>query len=422
MFALVDCNSFYCSCERVFRPRLQGKPVVVLSNNDGCAIARTSEAKALGIPMGAPWFQWRDRFKTWGVEVFSSNYALYGDMSRRVMEVLAGFSPAVEVYSIDESFLHVQDWPSSQLAGYAGEIRERVLRWTGIPVGVGIGASKTLAKVANRAAKRTGGVFVVDHTSQESRALLEEWPVAKLWGIAGRFERRLAELGICTAGQLARAKPALLRQRFGVVVERMAMELRGISCLPLEIFQAPRKNICCSRSFGQPIDNLEDLREAVATHATRASEKLRRQRLAASAVHVFLHTNRRRPDLPQYFPAGGRELLVPTSFTPEIVGESLRVLEALYRPDYRYVKAGVLCLGLVPDEDRQNSLLWPVDRETERKQKALMRAADHLNFCYGRGTVRPASTGSRQAWAMRQNHLSPRYTTRIGDIPCAATG
>ena len=419
MIALVDCNSFYCSCERVFQPRLQGVPVVVLSNNDGCAIARTPEAKALGIPMGAPWHLWRERFAGWGVQAFSSNYALYGDMSRRVMEVLGGFSPSVEVYSIDESFLHLEEWTPGQLAGLGSEIRERVLRWTGIPVGVGIGASKTLAKVANRAAKKSGGVFVLDHASEAGRALLDEWPVAELWGVAGRLERRLADLGIRTAGELARAKPTLLRQRFGVVVERMALELQGVSCLALELLQQPRKNICCSLLFGRPVEDVEELREAVATHATRAGEKLRRQRLAASAVHVFFHTNAHRPDLPQYFPAAGRELLVPTSFTPELIGESLQLLEALFRPSYRYTKAGVLCLGLVPDEDRQNNLFRPVDREMERKQKALMQAVDKLNLWGGRGTVRPASTGTRHAWAMRRQHLSPRYTTRWEDVPVA---
>ena len=409
----------YCSCERAFQPRLQGLPVVVLSNNDGCAIARTTEAKDLGIPMGAPEFEWRQRFKEWGVQVFSSNYALYGDMSRRVMEVLGGFSPAVEVYSIDESFLHVQDWPLAQLEGFGSEIRERVLRWTGIPVGVGVGATKTLAKVANRGANKTGGVFVLDHTSAQGRALLEEWPVAELWGVASRLECRLAELGIRTAADLARAKPALLHQCFGVVVERMALELQGVSCLPLEILQPPRKNICVSRSFGRPLEDLEDLRSAVATHATRGGEKLRRQRLAASAIHVFLQTNPHRPELPQHFPALGRELLGPTSFTLELVGESLRALEAIYRPGYCYIKAGVMFLGLVSDEERQISLFAPVDRERERKQKALMKAADKLNLHFGRGTVRPASTGNRQAWAMRQNHLTPRYTTRIADVPTA---
>ena len=303
------------------------------------------------------------------------------------------------------------------------EVRERVLRWTGIPVGVGDRREqRRFAKVANRAAKKSGGVFVLDHASDGGRALLEEWPVAELWGVAGRLERRLADLSIRTAGELARAKPVLLRQRFGVVVERMSLELQGVSCLPLETLQQPRQNICCSRSFGRPVEDVEELRAAVATHATRAGEKLRRQRLAASAVHVFLCTNAHRPDLPQYFPAAGRELLVPTAFTPELVGESLRILEAIFREGYRYTKVGVLCLGLVPDEDRQNHLFAPVDREAERKQKALMMAADKLNLYYGRGTVRPASTGIRREWAMRQNRLSPRWTTRIEDVPNARLG
>ena len=419
MFALVDCNSFYCSCERVFQPRLQGRPVVVLSNNDGCVIARTNEAKALGVPMGAPWFVWRERFVGWGVQVFSSNYALYGDMSRRVMETLSGFASEIEVYSIDEAFLALDDWTGPQLEAYGREIQERVRQWTGIPVGVGIGATKVLAKVANRAAKKSGGVFVLNHANKEGHALLSEWPVGELWGIARRLEKRLADLGIKTAGELARAKPALLRQRFGVVVERMALELQGVSCLSLETLQQPRKNICCSRSFGRPVESLNELREAIATHATKAGEKLRRQRLAASAVHVFFHTNHHRPDLPQYCPAAGRKLLVPTSFTPELVGESLRILEAIFHDGYRYTKAGVLCLGLVPDEDRQNHLFRPVDGQMERKQKALMKAVDDLNLWGGRGTVRLASTGIRRDWAMRQNRLTPRYTTRIEDVPTA---
>ena len=233
------------------------------------------------------------------------------------------------------------------------------------------------------------------------------------------LERRLAELFILTAGQLGRAKPALLRQRFGVVVERMALELQGVSCLPLEALQPPRQNLCCSRSFGRPVEELEELRQAVATHAARAGEKLRRQRRAASAIHVFLHTNRHKPELPQYFPAAGRELLSPTAFTPELVGEAMRILEGIFRLGFQYTKAGVLCLGLVADEERQGSLLQPVDRETERKQKRLMAAADQLNLWYGRGTVRPATAGMHQGWQMRQGRLSPRYTTRLADVPKA---
>ncbi len=419
MFALCDCNSFYCSCEAVFQPRLRGKPVVVLSNNDGCVIARSAEAKACGIPMGAPAFQWREEFVRHHVEVFSSNYALYGDMSRRVMEVLRQHARGIEVYSIDEAFLSLEGMAAGQMEGHARHIRETVRRWTGIPIGVGVAATKTLAKLANRQAKKAGGVYVLDHLSEDGQTLIEEWPVGELWGVAGRLAKRLAALSIYTAGQLSRAKLSLLRQSFGVVVERMAMELQGISCLELEEVTPDRKNICCSRSFGQPIEDLEQLREAVAVHATRAGEKLRRQGLAASAVCVFLLTNRHRPDLPQYSPQAGRELLVPTSFTPELVGECQRILGSIYRPGYRYVKAGVLCLDLVPDDEKQVSLFKPVDPEREKKERALMAAVDKLNLWGGSGTVRMGTAGFRQKWAMRRDRMSPCYTTRLEDVPRA---
>ncbi len=419
MFALCDCNSFYCSCEAVFQPRLRGKPVVVLSNNDGCVIARSPEAKACGIPMGAPAFQWREQFEAYGVEVFSSNYALYGDMCRRVMQVLGQHSAAVEVYSIDEAFLSLDGMAAGQMEAYAWHIRETVRRWTGIPIGVGVAATKVLAKLANRQAKKTGGVCVLDHESAAGRALIEAWPVGELWGVAGRLEKRLALIGIHTAGDLARAARPMLRRKFGVVMERMSLELGGTSCLALEEVQPDRKNICCSRSFGRPVEDLDELREAVATHATRAGEKLRRQGLVASAVCVFLMTNRHREDLPQYHPQAGRELLVPSSFTPELVGETCRVLKAIYRPSYRYVKAGVLCLELVPDDEKQTSLFVPVDPEREAKEQRLMAAADALNLHYGRGTVRMATAGMRQDWQMRRERMSPCYTTRLEDVPTA---
>ena len=419
MFALCDCNSFYASCEAVFQPRLWGKPVVVLSNNDGCVIARSPEAKALGIPMGAPAFQWRQHFQENAVEVFSSNYALYGDMSRRVMQILRQHAAAVEVYSIDEAFLSLEGMAPGQMEAHACRVRGIVRQWTGIPIGVGVAATKVLAKLANRQAKKTGGVCVLDHETQAGQDLLEEWPVQELWGVAGRLAARMGTLGILTAGQLARAKRPLLRQRFGVVIERMAMELSGTSCLKLEEVQPDRKNICCSRSFGRPVESIEELAEAVATYASRAGEKLRRQNLAASAVCVFLMTNRHRPELPQYHPQAGRELIVPTSFTPELVGECQRILRAIYRPGYRYVKAGVLCLELVPDEEKQASLFRPVDPAREEKERRLMEAADQLNLWYGRGTVRTATAGVRQDWQMRRNRLSPCYTTRLEDVPVA---
>ncbi len=369
--------------------------------------------------MGAPEFQWRERFRDWNVTVCSSNYELYGDMSARVMAVLRRFAEAVEVYSIDEAFLSLEGMTWAQLEAYAREIRQTVRRWTGIPVGVGVGASKLLAKLANRAAKQKDGVLVLDHDSPAGHDLINEWPARELWGVAGRLAARLADLGILTAGSLRRASRSLIRQRFGVVGERLVLELNGVSCLELEEVEAPRQNLCCSRSFGRPVTELEELRQAVTVHAERAGEKLRGQGLAASAVCVFLLTNRHRPDLPQYNPQAGRELIVPTAFTPELVGECQRILSAIYRPGYRYVKAGVLCLGLVPDEEQQGSLFRQVDPEQEEKQRRLMAAVDALNLWCGRSTVRVATAGFKQSWQMRQRRKSACYSTRLPDVPTA---
>ena len=392
---------------------------MVLSNNDGCVIARSAEAKALGIPMGAPAFQWKEHFKANGVEVFSSNYALYGDMSRRVMTTLALHAPSLEVYSIDEAFLALDGLRlgGDTLEGFAGRVRATVRQWTKIPVGVGIGATKVLAKVANRAAKKADGVFVLDHETTAGKDLLEAWPCEEVWGIARRTAEKLASLGIVTAGQLSRAKRSMIRQRFGVVGERLVLELQGVSCLALEEVQPKRQNICCSRSFGRPVEDLQDLHEAVATFASRAGEKLRRQNLAASAVQVFLATNPHKPEEPQHFPTAGRPFLVPTSFTPEIIGEASKLLRGMYREGRRYAKAGILCLGLVPDEEKQGSLFRPVDPEAEEKQRRLMAAVDKLNLHYGRGTVRSATAGFKQGWQMRQQQVSPHYTTRWKDLP-----
>ncbi len=417
--ALVDCTSFYCSCETMFRPGLWGKPVVVLSNNDGCVIARSPEAKALGVPMGAPEFQWRKRLRDWNVAVFSSNYELYGDMSARVMTVLRRFSTAMEAYSIDEAFLSLDGMTWAQLAACAREIRQTVRRWTGIPVGVGVGTTKLLAKLANRAAKQGDGVLVLDHDSPAGHDLINGWPTRELWGVAGRLAARLADLGILTAGSLRRASRSLIRQRFGVVGERLVLELNGVSCLELEEVEAPRQNLCGSRSFGRPVTELEELRQAVTVHVERAGEKLRGQGLAASAVCVFLLTNRHRPDLPQYNPQAGRELIVPTAFTPELMGECQRILSAIYRPGYRYVKAGVLCLGLVPVEEKQGSLFREVDPAQEEKQRRLMAAVDALNLHHGRNTVRMATAGFEQRWRMRQDRKSSCYTTCLAEVPVA---
>ena len=418
MFALCDCNSFYCSCESVFQPRLWKVPVVVLSNNDGCVIALNAHAKACGIKMSVPAHLSREQFGQHRVEVFSSNYALYGDMSRRVMRVLADHASAIEIYSIDEAFLSLDGMDGTDLALHARYIRETVGQWTGIPIGVGVAETKTLAKLANKHAKRSGtGIYVLDHRTPEARELLDRWPCADVWGIAQALAGRLLALGIQTAGDLARAEPTVIRRKLGVVGERLALELRGVSCSGIEESEEPRQNICASRSFGRPVTELQELREAVATHAWRIGEKLRQQGLAASAMCVFLTTNRFKPDLPQYTPQAGRELLVPTSFAPELVGECQRILAAIFKPGYGYTKAGVFGLGLVPDDDAQGSLFRPADPEAEGKRRRLMDAVDKINTAHGRGTMRTATAGFDHRWQMRRDRKSPCYTTRLSDVP-----
>ena len=301
IFALVDCNNFYVSCERVFQPCLNGKPVVVLSNNDGCVIARSEEAKALGIPMGLPFFQMRERFTGHTIETYSSNYALYGDMSTRVMTILKQFSPEVEVYSIDEAFLNLAGCGNGDLISYGHLIHRSVKQWTGIPISIGIGETKTLAKLANRLAKRSDHVQgVVDLTSsQHQDDILASIPVKDIWGIGRSYSRLLQSNGIRTALELRDADDRWIRQQMGVVGVRIVWELRGISCLPLELSPPPKKSLMVSRSFGRPIATLDEMREAVATYTTRAAEKLRRHRLAAGILSVFLMTNRFKEDEPQ---------------------------------------------------------------------------------------------------------------------------
>jgi DNA polymerase V len=412
MFALIDGNSFYCSCERVFDPSLRDKPVVVLSNNDGCVVALTPEAKALGIKMGEPYFQQRENMERHGVRIFSSNYALYGDMSRRIAQVIARHAPAMEIYSIDECFLRVDG--IADLPAFGHKLRQTVLRETGIPCGVGIGATKTLAKIANRLAKKAGGLVVL----ADPGAALHDLPCDKIWGVASRLARRLDSLDIKTAQDLAEADRRMIRAKFGVVMERIVLELNGVSCLTLEEVTPDKKNICCSRSFGHPIDSVDELAEAVASFASRGGEKLRRQKLAASSVHTFLLTNVHRPDLPQYSPTACRELLTPTSFTPTLVAEADKILRQIYRPGFKFVKAGIFLTGLTSEDNNvQLHLFRSIPRE---KQRSLMKAIDRLNNEYGRNVVRAGTMGVGAKWDMQRNKKSPSFTTNFRDIPLAS--
>jgi DNA polymerase V len=412
--ALVDCNNFYASCERVFQPGLRGKPVVVLSNNDGCVIARSNEAKALGIAMGEAWHICRKRVDTEGVIVRSSNYTLYGDMSARVMRTVAGFTPDLEIYSIDEAFLGLGGF-ERRLEGHARELRCRVLQWTGIPVSVGIAPTKTLAKVANRRAKKdpaAGGVFLLmdDAAIDAELAAME---LTDLWGVARRLAARLTALGITTPLALKRADPRFIRERFNVVLERLVLELRGVPCISLEEAPPARKSIMASRSFGRTVETREELEEAIVTHTSRAAEKLRAQGLAATRTVVFAHTNRFRPEDPQYDAVQPVTLPVATADTGKLIAAALRGLAALYRPGYRYKKAGIMLLELVPAAVAQGALF---DAPDTARSKARMRAVDALNRRFGRDSVTFAAAGRRRRWQLRRDFISPRFTTNWDEL------
>ncbi len=407
--ALVDCNNFYASCERVFQPALRGKPVVVLSNNDGCVIARSNEAKALGIEMGAPWLLHREKFERHGVIVRSSNYTLYGDMSARVMNILGRFTPDLEIYSIDEAFLGLGGF-ENRLETHAREMRRTVLQWTGIPVSVGIAATKTLAKVANRCAKKDparNGVFEMLE-AREIEGALSRMDLTDLWGVAGRMAARLGAIGIKTPLHLRDADPAFVRQRTNVVMQRMVMELRGVPCLALEDAVRDRKSIMASRSFGRPVTTLHELEEAVSSYAARAAEKMRRQSLACAHVGVFLETNRFRASDAQYNGSRGVRLPVASADTAKLAGAACRALRSIWKDGYRYKKAGVVLLDLVKTSTVQGDL-W--DSPDTPGNKRLMGAIDRLNAHYGRDTLAYAAAGHRKAWKLRRDHSSPRYTT-----------
>jgi DNA polymerase V len=416
LFALVDCNNFYASCERLFRPELKGKPVVVLSNNDGCVIARSAEAKALGIPMGAPAFQWEHLFRKSGVAVFSSNFALYGDLSARIMSTLEDLAPRVEVYSIDEAFLDLSG--VADPVALCREIRAKVLQWVGIPVSIGIARTKTLAKAANRVAKKDttlGGVY--DHTAEPApEALLASMEVGDVWGIGPRHQKRLWARGVRTALDFARLPRDWVKKEMSVVGLATQMELTGISCLGFEQAPAPRQSVLCSRSFASLVSDKEHLREAVCAYAVRVAEKLRGENAEAAAVQVFVQTPRHR-DVPQHFGQAVMPLSTPTDHTPDIIDAALRALDQAFREGFGYQKAGVMLLGLTPATGRQISLLDLTPEERQR-QRSLMAALDGVNRRFGRGTLRYAiTTGPDRPWHMRQLLRSPRYTTCWAELP-----
>lgn len=421
-FALVDCNSFYASCERVFVPSLAGRPVVVLSNNDGCVVAQSAEAKALGIPMGKPAFQCRDLFKRHNVAVFSSNYTLYGDLSARVMSTLARFTPSLEVYSIDEAFLDLAGMPQD-VTSYSRHIRETVGTWTGIPVSVGIGPTKTLAKVANRTAKKSpayGGVFNFI-SCPEPDALLERFPIEDVWGIGRKYAAMLARHGVVNARQFRDLPRDWVKKKMTIGGLHTQLELRGQPCLSLEEITPVRKSVVSSRSFGRPVTTIEDMREALAMHVSRAAERLRAARLVANGVTAWVQTNNFIAGEPQYANSAYAALPLATSHTGDILKIAEKILNKIFRRGFNYKKVGVMLSGLERLGNCQLSLLEPTT-EPDPKSERLMSAMDAINARFGRNTIRLAACGLEQSWKMKRAAKSPAYTTSWAELPIAKAG
>ncbi len=414
MYALVDCNNFYASCERVFNPSLNGKPVVVLSNNDGCVIARSNEAKAIGIGMGQPAFEIKELIQKYQVSVFSTNFTLYGDMSQRVMNILSEFVQDIEIYSIDEAFLSLRGFVYFDLTQMGYNIRQTILKGTGIPVSIGIAPTKTLAKVANHYAKKTPsskGVFMI--TEENRKTVLSNFPVGDVWGIGRQYNKMLAGFGIHSALDFVNSSSQWIRKKMSVVGLRTQKELSGVECIGMELTIPAKKTICTSRSFGQMITDYNLIAEALSNHASRCAFKLRKQHSCANVIMVFIHTNRHRKDLPQY--ARNRVIVLPvaSNSTFEIVNYALTALKSIFKEGYHYKKAGVIVSGIVPENTVQSSLFDEVDRE---KHSKVLQALDTINNLYGKDTVKLAVLGSRRQWKLRQEKLSPFYTTNWNQI------
>jgi DNA polymerase V len=412
MIALVDCNNFYASCERVFQPKLENKPIVVLSNNDGCVIARSNEAKALGIKMGAPAFKMKPIFDYHNVHVFSSNFALYGDLSNRVMQILSQESPAIEIYSIDEAFLDLKG--VKKLNKFSIELRKKVGQWTGIPVSIGIAPTKTLAKVANRMAKKhkKDGVFLMKEPATITR-VLKHVGVDELWGVGRKYSKFLSQRGFQTAYDLVNASESWVRNNMTVNGLRMIKELKGIPCLALEYETQRKKNICTSRSFGMDVKTLQELEEAIASYASTCAMKLRKEKSLTASILVFVKTNPFKEINSQYSPCQKAVLDVPTNDSMEIISQALSVLKRIYKDGFNYKKAGVIVGDIVSEESRQLSLFHTQDIF---KTKNIMNAMDDINRKMGRNKVRLAVQGFDRKWRLKQEKLSPCYTTRFEDV------
>lgn len=409
-FALVDCNNFYASCESVFNPALRNQPVVVLSSNDGCIIARSKEAKALGVPMGAPAFQCKDLFLQHKVITCSSNFALYGDMSQRVMQTLSQFSPDLEIYSVDEAFLKIENKGASN---YAQTIRNTVLKWTGLTVSIGIAPTKTLAKAANAWAKKREGVFnLLDPRDQKK--ILDQMSVGEIWGIGRRLTQHLARFGIRTAWEFCQADDCWIKKHLSVVGLRTAWELRGISCLELDEAEPSKKSIMSSKSFGKPQTDFNAIAEALASYTSRAAEKMREQSSAASSMEVFLITHFK-PEEPAKTVYTQIILPQPTDYAPDLIYFAKRGLETLFRKGQIYRKTGILLGGLVPNQSCQLDF-FNGGKAVNKKHQQVMEVVDQANHLFGRRVLRFAAEGTKQEWKTRLSMRSPRYTTSWNEL------
>lgn len=414
MFALIDCNNFYASCERVFRPDLNGKPIVVLSNNDGCVIARSNEAKDIGIPMGAPSFKYEEIFKQNNVQVFSANFALYGDMSQRVMSILSEYSPEIEIYSIDECFLNIKGFDFINLQDYGNKICSKVTKWTGIPVSVGIAPTKSLSKVANRIAKKypekTKGVYIIDDEDKRIKAL--KWlKIEDVWGIGRQFCKKLQAIGVKTGLDFTGLEDELVKKQMSIVGLRLKHDLQGIPTLDLQEAQA-KKNIATTRTFETNYTKFEELSERIATFTISCAEKLRNQKSCCNSLIVFIHTNEHRKDLPQY----SRNILVKLPFATnssiELSKFALQALKYIFKPGYSYKKAGVIVQDFIQEKNLQKTLFY----NRNEKHIPLMQTIDKLNSLFGQQKIRLASQDTKRVWKMKQEKLSPKYTTKLSDI------
>ena len=414
MFALVDCNNFYASCERVFNPNLQGKPLAILSNNDGCVIARSDEAKSLGLPMGAPAFKYKTFFRDHKVHVYSSNYPLYGDMSRRVMRILERFTPDVEVYSIDEAFLKFEGFESYDLETYGHKIRTTILKWTGIPTCVGIAPTKALSKIANKIArkfpKETGGVYIIDTDLKRLKAL--KWtPIEKVWGIGHSLHKHLIKNQCKTAYDFVQLSDLWVRQYFSITQWKLKKDLEGISKIEMEQIKNKRA-IATTRSFEMTLTHLTDIKERISTFASSCAEKLRRQNSNCHMVIVFLKSNRFKTQSKQYRASTIVSIPFPTDSTLVISANAIKAIESIFKEGIQYKKAGVILTGIVPSYNRQ---LQMFDHEDPR-HRPLMSAIDRLNNKYSTKKLKLANQDLKRTWKMRQAHLSPGYTTNLKDI------